>query len=278
MKIEYRPTTTSDLVIPLVGDEATPIIVVESAEGFTNPRGRFVTTTGPGLRRARVREALPDLPVQMSLRGVFVAHDLEYWVRRYAAALDFMNGRSAGTTVYEEGVLRWEDANGALHRRVVPKEVNLPRSTETLFSPRFDFVFESYDPAWFNPSVQSYTFTGASPITATVPVGGNWPVFPKFTITAAGGGSFSVLTVKSNTDGGKQVSVSYTVNASSTLIINMDPHEDLALVGTASQQGGCATTDRRFMLYRGDNSITVSWTGTTPALIKAEWYELWPGI
>lgn len=118
--LEFLPCADGDEVLPLIGGAAHDLLIVDTLEGFGNPRGRPITTSGPGVVGARVREVLPEVPVEMHLAGDLVADspaELDRIARRYAAALDFMRGRRPAVG-WQPGVLRLRDAQGVLERRV----------------------------------------------------------------------------------------------------------------------------------------------------------------
>ena len=276
MRIEFAPSPTSLDVLPLVGPEAEHLLRVRHIDGFGNPRARAITTGGPGLALANVREVLPELPVEMTLAGLFVADDLDAVVRRYSALLDFMAGHQPGSSAYTSAVLRLQDSVGILQRRVLVKDVHLPRDASLGTRTReFEVVFESWEPSWVNPSRRTPSL-GTTAGTKTVTNAGRWPVYPLFTFTAGGSG-LTNLTLASTTDAGRQVSFTTTYAAGTVLTVDMDPRNELAVVGSASQQAVMAFGDRRFQLWPGDNTLSLSFAGTLAAATCA-FFELWPGV
>lgn len=281
-EIDFLPREDSNLVVPLVGPGAADRLIIDELNGFGNPRARTITSTGPGLWGARVREVLPEVPQEMSLRGVVIGDtvaELTENVRYYTAAMDFMQGNGPADDPWSMSLLRLADEVGTLQRRVVVTGVDLPRVKGVgIAATRFAFDFEAWDPAWVDPADREQALiVGAN----VVRVGGRWPVYPRITLTAGGGGLINPSVV-SSTEQGRGLHFTRTYDSGTVLTVDMDPDHELALVGDAIQNEYLTLTDTRFRLwpktaaFSGDNAIVISYTGSLASAVVA-WRELWPG-
>lgn len=275
--LEYLPRADGDDVLPLIGGAAHDLLIVDTLEGFGNPRGRPVTTSGPAMVGARVREVLPEVPVEMHLAGDLVADspaELDFLVRRYAATLDFMRGRRPASN-WQPGLLRLRDGQGVLERRVTVREVDISRSRgRGVTARRIEVTFDAWDAAWVNPIVQRQPLGLGQ---TTFWVGGVWPVYPVIRLVAGPGG-FAAPAILSLTHDERgltfQSTAAYPQGAE--LVIDMDPEAEIAVVGDASQHGQIELGGRRFQLFPGLNTLTLTYTGVL-ASATVEWRELWPG-
>lgn len=273
MQLDYRQTPTAS-ALALIGTTAQATgVQVEEALGLDADDVSYVTTTGPGLKKAIVRDVVVKLPKEITLRGAFTAPaaSLDTLVRQYVAALSPLAIRDIPGGVATDPVLDYTGSNGTLRRKVGMTRMKMPRKSDVGPTAReFELTFESWEAGWGAATPTTVTLSAGS---NSVTVGGELPVYPVFTF---GGTSYGPVTVASTTDGGRQVTVSTSFGSSPTtvLVVDMDPEQELVTANGATLLNSLVLgTDRRFRLYPGANTLTVTVTGTPS--ITVEWYPRW---
>lgn len=282
MQLVFRQSPTSANTVTLINSSSRPDIRITGVQGMGFTRTRGVVTQLPGASRARVNDVLQELPQELRIRGTILT-DVETVGAALLAALDTYGPRQVpdGTALPDLPCLDWVPDGGAMtyRRDVIVREFD-PPWLHGLDSRDFEIVLEAYDAEWYKTTESSANLSAGN---NTLTLTGNRPVYPRFEF-AAGGSPFSGLVVTATTDGGRTLTPSLTVSTPDTLMLNCDPNEIAARIGSTRYDQVLALTDRRFRLFPaptvtdGENTVNIAYGSGTPNTAVAYWRERYAGL
>lgn len=283
MQLVFRLSPTSSLTATLVNTSSRPDIRLHEVRGLALPRTRGVFSQIPGTSRARVNDVLPELPQEIYIRGTII-DNVQTVGAALLAALDGYGARQVpdGTAIPALPCLDWtpDGVSPTTYRRdVIVREFD-PVWLHNLDSREFEIVLESYDSEWYDATESEDDLSAGA---NTITIVGDRPVYPRIELEADAS-PFTNPVITGTTDGGRTMSASTTISTPDTLVLNCDPNEIAALIGSTRMDSVMALTDRRFRLFpsptvsSGENTVTVAYGSGTPATAKIYWRERYAGL